>query len=375
MDIADVRQLFPITRNYNFQNTAAVGPISTRVVDAMNRYLQRDAEHGYLGSGFYKHADQVRIAAAKLIHADPDEVTFIKSTSEGLSFVANGLSWSTGDNVVTAGVEFPSNVYPWLALQSRGVKIKTVIEEDGRIPMERLAAAIDGRTRLVTISAVQYASGFRTDLAALGEICKERGVFLCVDAIQALGVSPIDVHTMQIDFLSADGHKWLCGPEGAGIFFVRRELIGHLRPSTVGWNSMKQAWNFDDILFEFRDDAKRFDAGAYNLAGIFGLGAAIDLILEVGVDQISAYVQGLTNRLVEGLRAKGYRVTSPRLPGEASSIVAFISDSHDLAGIQAHLQTEYRIVTALRKGRLRSSPHFFNTPEEIDQLVAALPGH
>lgn len=375
MEITEVRDLFPITRNYNFQNTAAVAPVSTRVVEAMNVYLSRARDQGYLGSHFYQRADEIRSVAARLINADPQEVTFVKSTSEGLSLVANGLNWSTGDKVVTAGCEFPSNVYPWLALQARGVRIRSVIEEDGRIPLERIAQAIDNRTRLVTISAVQYASGFRTDLAALGEICKERGVFLCVDAIQALGVVPVDVRSMQIDFLSADGHKWLCGPEGAGIFFVRRELIGHLKPSTIGWNSMKQAWDFDNILFEYRDDAKRFDAGAYNLAGIFGLGAAIELILDVGVERIQKYVLGLTDRLVEGVRSRGYRVVSSRQPGEASGIVAFISDSQDLAKVQAHLQTEYRIVTALRKGRLRCSPHFFNTPEEIDQVINALPRH
>lgn len=375
MEITEVRDLFPITRNYNFQNTAAVAPVSTRVVEAMNVYLSRARDQGYLGSHFYQRADEIRSVAASLINADPQEVTFVKSTSEGLSLVANGLNWNTGDKVVTAGCEFPSNVYPWLALQARGVRIQSVVEEDGRIPLERIAKAIDNRTRLVTISAVQYASGFRTDLAALGEICKERGVFLCVDAIQALGVAPVDVRSMQIDFLSADGHKWLCGPEGAGIFFVRRELIGHLKPSTIGWNSMKRAWDFDNILFEYRDDAKRFDAGAYNLAGIFGLGAAIELILDVGVERIQEYVLRLTDRLVEGVRSRGYRVVSSRQPGEASGIVAFISDSQDLAKVQAHLQTEYRIVTALRKGRLRCSPHFFNTPEEIDQVVNALPRH
>jgi selenocysteine lyase/cysteine desulfurase len=375
MDIPEVRQLFPVTGNYNFQNTAAVAPISTRVVEAVNTYLARARDQAYLDSGFYRHADGVRELAARLINADPEEVTFIKSTSEGLCFVANGLNWSTGDNIVTAACEFPSNVYPWMALQARGVQIKSIIEEDGRIPLERLATAIDGRTRLVAVSAVQYASGFRTDLTALGRICQERGVFFCVDAIQALGVTPVDVKRMNIDFLSADGHKWICGPEGAGIFYVRRELQGHLTPTTIGWNSMKNAWDFDNILFEYRDDAKRFDAGAYNLAGIFGLGAAIELLLEVGLEKIHKYVMRLTDRLVEGVRSKGYRVVSPRQPGEGSGIVAFISDSHDLAQLQAHLQAEYRIVTAVRKGRLRCSPHLFNTEDEIEQVIDVLPKH
>ena len=375
MEISEVRRLFPVTRNYNFQNSAAVAPLSTPVVEAVNHYLTLARDQSYVNSGFYQHADEVRKLAAQLINADPQEVTFVKSTSEGISFVANGLNWSTGDNIVTAGCEFPSNVYPWMALQSRGVQINSIVEEDGRIPLDRLASAIDSRTRLVAISAVQYASGQRTDLTALGRICQERGVFLCVDAIQALGMTPLDVRNMNIDFLSADGHKWICGPEGIGVFFVRRELLGHLAPTTIGWNSMKNAWDFDHIQFEYRDDARRYDAGSYNLAGIYGLGAAIKLLLEVGVENIEGYLLGLTDRLVEGLRSKGYRVVSPRQPGEASAIVAFISDTHDLSKLQAHLQAEYRIVTTVRSGRLRCSPHFFNTEAEIDQVIDVLPRH
>jgi len=375
MEISEVRQLFPVTRNYNFQNSAAVAPVSTRVVEAVNTYLTRIRDQSYVDSGFYEHVGEVRKLAAQLINADTEEVTFVKSTSEGISFVANGLNWSTGDNIVTANCEFPSNVYPWMALQARGVQLNSVVEEDGRIPLDRLASAIDSRTRLVAISAVQYASGFRTDLTALGEICQQRGVFLCVDAIQALGMTPLDVRQMNIDFLSADGHKWICGPEGAGIFFVQRELLGHLAPSTIGWNSMKNGRDFDHIQFEYRDDAQRYDAGAYNLAGIYGLGAAIELLLEVGVDKIEGYLMALTDRLVEGLRSKGYRVVSPRRPGEASAIVACISDTHDLAKLQSHLQAEYRIITTVRRGRLRCSPHFFNTEAEIDQVIDVLPRH
>ena len=167
MEISEVRQLFPVTRNYNFQNSAAVAPVSTRVVDAVNTYLTRIRDQSYVDSGFYEHVGEVRKLAAQLLNADTEEVTFVKSTSEGISFVANGLNWSTGDNIVTANCEFPSNVYPWMALQARGVQLTTVVEEDGRIPLDRLASAIDSRTRLVAISAVQYGSGFRTKASLL----------------------------------------------------------------------------------------------------------------------------------------------------------------------------------------------------------------
>jgi len=375
MDLAAVREEFPVTRNFNFQNHAAVAPLSKRAAAAICRYAEMSRDHAYLNESFYRRASAVRTLAARLINANPDEVTFVKNTSEGLSFVANGLQWKTGDNVVLANVEFPANVYPWMNLQARGVHLKMVIEEQGRIPLEKLVAAIDSRTRLVTISAVQYLSGYRIDLAALGEVCRQRGVFLCVDAIQALGAVPLDVRSMNIDFLSADGHKWICGPEGAGIFYCNKALLGHLRPSTVGWMSMKQGEDFGRYVFEFRDDARRFDAGCYNLPGVYGLGAAIELLLEMGIEQIHERLIRLTDLLVASVRDKGYRVVSPRQPGEKSGIVAFFSDVHDPLKVQQHLQSEHRLIIAVRQGRLRASPHFYNTEAEIQQLIDLLPRH
>ena len=245
----------------------------------------------------------------------------------------------------------------------------------GSIPIESIIDDIDSRTRIVTISAIEFASGYRVDLAALGKVCKERGVLFCVDAIQALGAFPIDVRAMNIDFLAADGHKWLCGPEGCGIFYCNQSLLGHLRPVMAGWLCMKNATDFGSYHFEFVNNACRFDTGSYNLAGVYGLGASIEMFLELGIDNVAAHVTLLTDRLVRGIREKGYRVVSSRRPGEASGIVAFISDAHDHAAIQQHLESEHRVVIAVREGRLRSSPHVYNTVEEIDQLLELLPGH
>ncbi len=375
MDWEALREEFPITRNYNFQNHAAVAPICRRAVQAIQRYLQHSEEFGYLEGGFYRHADVVRGQVAQLINADPDEVTFCKNTSEGLSMVANGLSWNNGDNVVTANVEFPANMYPWLSLRSHGVQVRMVLEEDGRIPIEKVFEAIDSRTRIVAISSVQFASGYRTDVATLGEYCQSKGVFLCVDAIQSVGVFPIDVKGMNIDFLAADGHKWLCGPEGIGIFYVRKELQGHLRPTNIGWMSMKEPFNFNRHQFEFADSARRYDSGSYNLAGIYGLGGAIELIQEIGVEAMSKRLLHLTDRLATGVRDKGYRVVSSRMPSEASGIVAFFSDIHEPDPIRQHLQAEHRIVIAVRSGRLRASPHVYTSESEIDRLIETLPKH
>jgi len=375
LDIAAIRREMPITRQYNFMDHAGVAPISGRASAAMRRFLEEAESHAYARGGLYPEAKRVRAVSAKLLNCHPEEVTFVKNTSEGLSFVANGLQFSRGDNIVTTGVEFPANVYPWMHLRSQGVNLKMVPEDKGRVPLERLVELIDDRTRLVTVSAVQFGSGFRTDLAELGTVCQQRGVLFCVDAIQALGCIPIDVRAMKIDFLSADGHKWLLGPEGAGLFYCRHELLGLLRPSCVGWLGVKNAMDFGKYQLEFRDDARRFDGGSYNLAGIWGLGASIDWLLEMGVEQVWDRVRLLTDRLAAGLQEKGYRLVSSRTPSEASGIVAFVSDTHDHARIVSHLRQEYRTVIQARVGRLRVSPHFYNSEEEIDRLIEQLPAH
>jgi len=375
MDWNAIRDEFPITRNYNFLNHAAAAPISHRSADAARRYLTHAEENAYLRGGFFRHVDRVRAQVAWLINANPDEVAFTKNTSEGISFVAHGLNWKSGDNVVITNAEFPANVYAWQALRPLGVQVRMVLEEEGRIPLERLMEAIDSRTRVASISSIQFASGFRTDLATLGEFCQSKGVFLCVDAIQSLGAFPIDVKAMNIDFLAADGHKWLCAPEGAGMFYVRKELQGHLRPTTIGWLTVKDPFAFGRYQFEFADSARRYEAGSYNLPGVFGLGGAIELALEIGIENIARRLIHLTNRLAAGVREKGYRIISSRAPAETSGIVAFTSDMHDHEEIQRHLEREHRVVIAVRCGRLRASPHFYNSEREIDQLIEILPKH
>lgn len=374
-DFDAVREQFPVTRNYNFMNHAAAAPLSKPAAEAANRYFEHASANSYVRGGFFKQVDRVRSLTAKLIHANPDEIAFSKSTSEGLSFVANGLKWQSGDNVVIANCEFPANVYPWQALRALGVQVRMVLEEDGRVPLERVIEAIDSRTRLVSISSIQFANGYRTDLATLGEYCQSKGVFLCVDAIQSLGAFPIDVRSMNIDFLAGAAHKWLCAPEGTGILFVRKELQGYLRPTTIGWLSMKQPFEYTKYQFEFADSARRYEAGSYNFAGVFGIGGAIEFALEIGIERIANRLLFLTDRLTDGLRSKGYRVISSRKPTEASGIVSFISDVHDHERIQSHLENEHRIVIAVRCGRLRASPHMYTTPDEIDRLVEFLPKH
>jgi selenocysteine lyase/cysteine desulfurase len=375
LDVAALREEFPITRNYNFLNHASAAPLPRRVLAAMQEYLDHQHRNSYVRGGYGAKVEYARRAAARMINAKPDEIAFTKSTAEGICFVANGLKWNTGDNVVTTAVEFPSNRYPWMNLQARGVQVRRILEEAGRIPLDSLIDAIDSHTRVVTVSAVQYISGHSLDLRTLGEWCQKRGVLFCVDAIQALGVLPIDVREMKIDFLASGGHKFLCGPEGSGIFYCERELAGHLRPSIMSWRSMKGGEDFTRHSTEYHDDAHRFEASSYNLAGIFGLGASMELLMEIGIDNIARHVLALTDRLVEGLRQKGYIIFSPRGEGEKSAIVSVLSRTHDVTAMQRHLEQEHRIITVVRDGKLRVSPHLYNTLEEIDRVVEAMPKH
>ena len=376
MQLEEIREKFPITRNYNFQNHAAIAPMSAPAAEALIGYARELSEAAYLRGNYYRAAERVRSSAAKLINADPGEVTFVKNTCEGINYIANGVQWLTRDNVVTTAMEFPANLYPWLALEQRGVRVLRVEDEDGRIPFDRLAAAINNRTRLVTISAVQWSNGLRMDLTRLGEFCKEKGVLLFIDAIQALGVHPIDVRAMNIDFLSAGGHKWLTSPEGTGLFYCKRELCGHIKPPEIGYMCMKHPFEHNVTKFdcqELHDDARRFDSGVYNLAGICALGASIDFLLEIGIDEVQVRVKHLTDLLVEGLRSKGWRMHSPRTASEWSGIVSFSSQKHDTDKLRKHLREEFKIVVAKRLRRLRASPHFYNSTEEIRQLIDALP--
>ena len=223
---------------------------------------------------WYQQAEQVRKSAARLINADPTEIAFVKNTSEGLALVANGLAWKPGDEIISTAVEYPANVYPWMDLQQRvGIKHIMVAERNGRIHTPDIFAAVTGRTRMIALSHVEYASGYRNDLVTIGRFCRERGILLCVDGIQSCGVLPVDVRGMNIDFLSADGHKWMLGPEGLGIFYCRSELIAQVHPE-VGWMNVVNATDFGNFDLTFRADARRFECGAHNIPGVLGLKAA-----------------------------------------------------------------------------------------------------
>lgn len=372
-DSFDTETEFPIVKSWTFLNHAAVAPIAARAADALNRYAREAANDAYLTGKWYVHADEARARAARLMNASAAEIAFVKNTSEGLAFVANGLEWKSGQRIVSTAVEYPANVYPWMDLAKRfGVEHVMVPERNGRIELgELLASASDPNTRMVALSHVEYASGFRNDIQAIGKFCRERGILFCVDAIQSLGVLPLDVRAMNIDFLSADGHKWLLAPEGCGVFFCRAELIESMRPE-IGWLNVVNALDYGNYDFTLRSDAKRFECGTYNIPGILSMNAAMELIETIGVETISERVLGLTDYLIDRLKRKNIEIVSSRCSGEASGIVAFNCPGHDHKKLNRELMQQ-KIVLALREGRLRASPHFYNTIEQMDQLAEAVP--
>jgi selenocysteine lyase/cysteine desulfurase len=373
MDPTALRDLMPVTRRWAYFDHAAVAPLSARAQTALAEWAADFTENGLAHySRWLSRIEEVRRLAARLLHADPLDVAFIKNTSDGIGIVAEGLDWHPGDNVVTTEDEYPANLYPWLNLATQGVELRRVPGRDGRVSLDDLLAAMDSRTRLVTISWVEYATGFRNDLDAIGAACRQRGVLFFVDAIQALGVFPLDVSRSPIDFLAADGHKWLLGPEGAGLFWIRRDLVDRLHPVGVGWHSVVGAWDFSAIDFRLKPNAGRWEGGSLNVAGITALGASLELLLEIGVDALSRRILDLTDRLCDQVPRSGWTVYSPRRDTERSGIVSLVAPANRQPAAVVRRLRQQGVVVNNRAGRLRVSPHAYNTFDEVDRLVQLL---
>ena len=375
IDWEKIREDFPITEKYIYFNHAAVSPLSGRTMGAVKDYLRVISEHGVTreaNTQLRKTVADTRRKIAELINAEVDEIAFVKNTTQGILIAANGMDWRKGDNVVTASVEFPANIYPWLNLKCRGVKTKFVQERDARIPLEDIEKAIDHSTRAVTISFVEFASGYRNDLETIGQICQEKGIFFIVDAIQGLGALDIDMKKCKIHIMSSDGHKWLLGPEGIGCFYCSKDILDKLVPCNVGWNSVVNESAYLDYDFTLRPDAQRFEEGSLNIMGIYALGAAVDQILEMGIQNIETRVLGLTDLIIEKLRERGYQIVSSLIPEERSGIVCFRSEKHS-SGELCRLLTDRGIIVSDRAQSVRVSPHFYNSAEEIQQMMEILP--
>jgi selenocysteine lyase/cysteine desulfurase len=365
----EFRGHFPVTERWAFMDHAAVAPLPKPAVAALAEYADDLSHNGIASVSRWVHrVKEVRALGARLLNAETDEVAFVKNTSEGVGWVAEGFPWKSGDNVVLAAEEYPSNQYPWMNQGYRGVEVRSVASRGSRIAIDDIRAAIDARTRVVTLSFIEFASGYRNDLDAIGSLCRERGVYLFVDAIQGLGVYPLDVKRTPVDFLAADSHKWLLGPEGIGLFWIRKELIDLLHPVGVGWNSVIDPTNFGQINFRLRPEAVRWEGGAPNVAGITAMGASLELLLQFGIDRARERVEMVTDHLCARAPQIGLEVFSSRLVGDKSGIVSLVSPGRDPAELVKRCRSA-GIVVNNRLGRLRLSPHAYNTIEEIDRFI------
>ncbi|MFL5339934.1 MAG: aminotransferase class V-fold PLP-dependent enzyme [Gemmataceae bacterium] len=372
MDWTAFRANFPVVNQWAFLDHAAVAPLPTPAVRALAEYADSLAANGIAEVGWWVHrVKEVRQSAARLLNADIDEIAFIKNTSEGINFVAEGFPWKPGDNVVQAAEEFPSNLYPWLNQAGRGVEVRSVASRGSRIRIDDIRDAMDAKSRMVSLSFVEFASGFRNDLDAIGNLCRERGALFFVDAIQGLGVYPLDVKRSPVDFLAADSHKWLLGPEGIGVFWIRKELIERLHPISVGWNSVVDCYNFSKIDFRLKPSAGRWEGGAPNIAGITAMGASLELLLGVGIANVRQRVEEVTDHLCDRAASAGLEVFSSRREGEKSGIVSLLTPGRDPQEL-VHRCRDAGIIVNNRSGRLRLSPHAYNTPEEIDRFLACV---
>lgn len=394
----DIRQEFPVAQDHIYLNHAAMSPLPTRAVSKMSEFLSDWHLHGRaIYPKWEGEVENARSRIASLAGADVDEIAFTQSTTAGVLMIAHGLDLRDGDNVVTADIEHPANVYPWLAQQSRGVQVRFVRAQQGRLTVDMLKDQMDSRTRVVALSFVEFGNGFRNDLAAVAELCSEYNAYFFVDAIQGFGALEFDVKKLGIDFFSAGGYKWLCGPAGTACVYCRRELWDRVSPLSIAWKHTlppdycERVVTYDPETGRINRDvpgffahyeqfwshrlhpsARRFEEGMPNLLGLIGLGAAVEIIQDAGIKNIERHLLLLTDHLVEGLQRKDYVVLSPRGPHERSQIVSFGSTRYSGKELYEKL-TDAGVCVSLRSGFIRVSPHFYNTAEEIDAMLDILP--
>ncbi|QDV69734.1 putative cysteine desulfurase [Rosistilla carotiformis] len=363
----------PITLRWAYFDHAAVAPLSAPAQTRMVAFADEAAHTATtLWPQWSKGVESFRSGVARWIGASPAEIAMIPNTSHGVNLVAEGFPWKSGDNVVTFAGEFPSNRLPWDNQQSKGVEVRSIECPGGEVCLDQIAAQIDSRTRIVAISWVGYASGYRVDLDQLAELVHSRGALLFVDAIQGMGIYPIDVSRTPIDFLAADGHKWMLGPEGAGFAYIRREHIDTLRCTHVGWHSVRNAADFGNARLDLRPEASRFEAGSANMVGLLSLAESAAMfwkVIEVhGPEAIAQRVLRTAETLIDRLQKAGATVLNPWQEPHRSSIVVFDVPGVSPAEVRG-IGLQHDVVLSCRGGGVRASVHVYNNDEDLDRLI------
>lgn len=361
---------FELSRDICHLNHAAVGPWPKRTVEAVRRFADENGTHGSQHYDRWLKTEQaLREQLQFLIHArSSTEIALLKNTSEALSVIAYGIDWQPGDEVVISNQEFPSNRIVWESLASIGVR--TIEADIGRIdpPEQAVIAAMTDRTRLVSISSVQYSTGLALDLESIGTACKAAGIAFCIDAIQSIGVRPLDVQACHADFVVADGHKWMLGPEGLALFYCRDEWIPRLSLKQYGWHMVEALGDYDRRSWQVASSARRFECGSPNMLGVHALHASIELLLEVSLEVIHKKVSINISYLSDIIEKYGFIVISETAPDRRAGILTFRHPEKSIETVYSHLQS-HGVICALRGGGVRFSPHFYTSREVLDRAV------
>jgi len=375
------RQLFPVANKAKgivYLNSASTGPLSRPVKQAlydyyeMTQYLEKSA----IDHDAFAALDKIRKLSAGLIGARPNEIGFGFSTTFGLNVAAFGLPLKSGDEILLSDIEFPANVYPWLALKERGIKVRFLKSSNRCFDIDNFRRSIGKKSRVLSLSFVQFFNGYKNDMQEIGKICKEKGLYFVVDGIQGCGAESIDVHKCQIDIFSSGAQKWLLSPLGTGIFSVKAELQKKIKFPFASWLSIDWKLKFTDLFhydLPFFDSARRFEMGTYPYAHVFALEAALGLISSLGVRNVQKHNHELLDRLISYLQAHDkFQIVSSLDPNCRSSILAFTCAN--AAKLQKKLSAE-KIISSYREGAIRVSVHLFNDRSDIDRLIGALERH
>jgi selenocysteine lyase/cysteine desulfurase len=369
----EIRELFPATKYYTYLDSAAVAPLPVMSVTAVQSQLTNVMNNGSIGFfSWIETKNRARALAAAMLGVRDEQVAFVRNTSDAISTIANGINWRAGDNIVTFAGEFPSNFHPWRRIRDKyGAELRLCPERDNRIDLGELTRMIDANTRVVAISAVQYASGFCADLRRIGENARNVGALFVVDMIQAFGVLPLDLEF--VDAAAGASHKWLCSPEGCGILYLSDRAREMVEPTLAGWQSFDSADSFANGDDPFKPNALAWETGTGPSALFYGMEQSLKLLCGLGAQNIAAYLNSLTEHLCELLSGSNYEILSSRRPRESSQIVS-ISHRGSRAPLEIfrHLK-ECKIITSPRGAGLRVAPHVFNNFEDIENLVRSLP--
>ncbi|MGB5528944.1 MAG: aminotransferase class V-fold PLP-dependent enzyme [Ignavibacteriaceae bacterium] len=370
--IIRARSYFPYLKNrIIYFNHASTGPISIKVKERIEAFLKERSEEKIDDYYAFKDvADETKTTIGEMINCDADQIAFLDNTTNGIIWLALGLEWKSGDRIILNDVEFPANVYPFLQLKEKGVEIDFIKSTNGIVTAEEVIAAIKPETKLISVSFVQFLSGYRIDLEKIGMVCKEKGIFFSVDAIQGLGAVRLDVEKFNIDFLSNGTQKWLLGLQGLAFIFVRKELQERMKSAPIGWLAVKDAWNLLNFDLTTKETAERFQPGTLNNLGIYAFNSSMKLFKEFGFDEIEEQILDNSRYFINKLSEIGYDSPLLSLPDKnLSGIVSFKSENAQK--IFDHL-SQKKIVCSLREGYIRFAPHFYNTKQEIDKVVDEL---